>query len=102
MQLGDRFESLEAAREAVKAFVLDQGESYKTVSSDKTQFIIECKDKACDFCIQATLHKKTSTALASITVLVPYSCSPTTHYKSKQSQSVEYLAVYYCIFVIDN
>jgi hypothetical protein len=49
MQKGDRFESLNAARDAIKAFVLDQGKSFKTVSSDKNRYIIQCKDKACSF-----------------------------------------------------
>ena len=33
MQLGDQFESIEAVREVVKAFVLDQGESFLTLAS---------------------------------------------------------------------
>jgi hypothetical protein len=40
MELGDRFESIEVAREAVKAFVLDQGESFWTVASDKKRYIL--------------------------------------------------------------
>lgn len=72
------------------------------MSSDKTRYIIRCKDKACDFCIRATLHKKASETPASITVLVPHSCSPTVHYRSKQSQSVEYLVAHHRASVIDN
>jgi hypothetical protein len=102
MQKGDRFESLDAARNAVKAFVLDQGESFTTVASDKKRYIIRCKDKACEFRIRATLHKKASETPTSITRLIPHSCSPAVHYKSKQSQSVEYLAAHHRASVIDN
>jgi hypothetical protein len=102
MQLGDRFKSLETARDAIKVFVLDQGESYKTVSSDKTRYIIECKDKACDFRVRATLHKKASTTPASITVLVPHSCSPTVHYNNKQAHTVSYLIEHHRASIINN
>jgi hypothetical protein len=107
MQLGDRFESIEAAREAVKAFVLDQGESFLTVASDKKRYIIQCKDKPCNFQVRATLHKRDSkigrtTTPVSITRLKPHTCSPATHYKSRQSQSVEYLASYHRASIIDN
>jgi hypothetical protein len=107
MQLGDRFESIDAACKAVKAFVLDLGESFLTVAVDKKRYIIRCKDKSCSFQIRATLYKKESklgktTTPISITVLVPHTCSPATHFKSKQSQSVEYLASHHRASVIDN
>ena len=107
MQLGDWFELIEAACEVVKAFVLDQGESFLTVISDKTRYIIRCKDKPCTFRIRTTLHKKDSKierteTPVSITCLKSHTCSPATHYKSKQSQSVEYLASHHCASVIDN
>jgi len=107
MQLGDRFESIEAAREVVKAFIQDEGESFLTVASDKNRYIIRCKDLPCSFRVRATLHKKGSkigrtTTPVSITRLKPHTCSPATHYKSKQSQSVEYLAGHHRASVIDN
>src|SRR5277367_2776458 len=102
MQLGDRFQCIETTRDAVKAFVLDRGESYKTVSSDKKRYIIECKDKGCSFRIRATLYKKAGATPVSITVLVLYSCSPAIHYKSKQAYSMEYLALHHRASVIDN
>jgi hypothetical protein len=107
MELGDRFESIEAACEAVKAFILDQGESFRTVASDKTRYILRCKDKPCSFRIRATLHKKDSkigrtTTPVSITRLKPHTCSPATHYSTKQSQSVEYLVGHHRASVIDN
>jgi hypothetical protein len=106
MQKGDRFESINAAQEAIKAFVLDEGESFKTVSSDKNRYIVQCKDKGCDFRIRATLHKKEkqngSAQPVSITILVPHSCSPAVHFKFKHSNSIEYLAPHHRASVIDN
>jgi tagatose-1,6-bisphosphate aldolase len=54
MQKGNKFESIAAARKAIKAYVLDQGESFKTMASNKKRYIIGCKDQACDFKIRAT------------------------------------------------
>ena len=82
MQLHDKFESVAAARNAIKAYVLDQGESYKTVASDKKRFIIKCKSDGYGFWVCTTKHaNKTS----SITVFDLHTCSPVTYYKSKQS-----------------
>jgi hypothetical protein len=106
MQLGDQFESIDAACKRVKAFVLDQGESFLTVASNKKRYIIRCKEKPCDFWIQATLYKKKkigrTTTPVSITCLKPHTCNPATHYKSKQSQSVEYLAGHHRASIINN
>jgi hypothetical protein len=85
MQLGDQFELINAAREVIKAYVLGQGESYKIVSSNKSRYILACKDYECKFCIRATWSKKD---IVSITVLVAHSCTPATYYKAKQSSLV--------------
>lgn len=71
MQKGDEFESVDAARKAIKAYVLDQGESYKTVASNKKRYIIKCKDNGCDFRIRATLTANPVQKVASITILSP-------------------------------
>jgi hypothetical protein len=69
------------------------------VASDKKRFIIKCKSDGCGFRVRATKHaNKTS----SITVFDLHTCSPVTHYKSKQSQSVAYLAPHHRASVIDN
>jgi hypothetical protein len=40
MQIHDQFESIDAARQAIRAFVLDNGESFKVVAFDKKRYII--------------------------------------------------------------
>ena len=92
VQLNDQFPSIDAARKAIKAFVLDQGESYKLVASDKRRYIISCKDSSCKFYIRATQSAK---EVVSITIFVPHSCSPKTHYNFKKSQSVRHPLLYY-------
>jgi hypothetical protein len=99
MQKGDTFESLAAACEAIKAYVLNQGELFKTVASDKKRYIIRYKDEACEFRIRATRSTKEQT---SITVFESHSCTPATHYKAKQSQSVCHLADHHRAAIIDN
>ena len=92
MQLYNKFESIAAARDAIKAYVLDQDKLYKTVASNKKRFIIKCKANSCRFRICVTKHvNKTS----SITVFDLYTCSPVTYYKSKQSQLITYLALHH-------
>jgi hypothetical protein len=92
MQLYDKFDSIAAAHDAIKAYVLDQGESYKTVAFDKKRFIIKCKLDGCRFRIRATKHTNKASF---ITVFNLYTCSLVTYYKSKQSQSIAYLAPHY-------
>ena len=58
MKLGDQFGSLESACTVIKAHVLDEGESYKTIKSDKNRLVVDCKDSNCKFQIQASKCKK--------------------------------------------
>src|ERR1700722_2536809 len=51
--LNHQFPSIDAARKAIKAFVLDYGESYKLVASNKRRYIISCKDSGYKFRIRA-------------------------------------------------
>jgi hypothetical protein len=85
LRVGNTFDSIHDARSAIKAYVLDQAESFKTVASDKTQYIIACKDANCGFYIQAY---KSFKDLVLITASDPYICTLTTHYKMKQTSLV--------------
>ena len=82
-----------------QSLVLGNGESFKAVASDKSGIFIRCKGHACGFRIQA--HRSKGQTI-SITRIKPHSCSPATHYKSKQSQSVHYLMPHHRAAVIDN
>src|SRR5437762_408878 len=98
VQLHDVFSSMHEVQEAIKQHVLDEGESYKTIKSDKHQFVIGCKDSNCKFRIWASQSKKEVVS----TVFELHSCSPATHYKSWQSQSIKYLMAHHHASVIDN
>jgi hypothetical protein len=43
VQLKDEFLTIETACTAIKTFILDEGESYRTIASDKERFIVGCK-----------------------------------------------------------
>ena len=58
VQLDDQFPSIDAARKAMKAFVLDHAELYKLVASDKRRYFISCKDSSYKFRIRATRSVK--------------------------------------------
>jgi len=58
MQLHDRFETIDAAREAIRRYVLDNRELFKLVKSDKKRYSICCKDQGCGFRIRATKSGK--------------------------------------------
>jgi MuDR family transposase len=47
--LSMEFESLSAARNAIRAFVIAQGESYVISHSDRTRYIVICRDTFCKF-----------------------------------------------------
>ena len=82
LQVSDTFDSIHDAREAIETYILDWAESFKTVASDKTRYIIACKDASCDFYIRAY---KSSKDLVSITALDLHTCTPATYYKIKQT-----------------
>ena len=82
VQLSDQFLSIDAAYKAIKAYVLDQGESYKLVAFNKKRYIISCKDNGCKFYIRATWSAK---EVVFIIIFVPYSCSPRTYHNFKKS-----------------
>jgi MuDR family transposase len=79
MQLHNQFDSIEAACEAIRRYVLDNGESFKGVKSDQKRFSIACKEDSCGFSIRAS---KSSKGIVSITVFKLHTCSPAVHYNN--------------------
>jgi hypothetical protein len=77
LAVNDLFSSIEKARDAINRHVLDEGQSYRMYKSDCRRYIIICKDPVCKFRIRASLRKKKGVV---ITILIPYSCSPASHY----------------------
>jgi hypothetical protein len=81
----DIFPTMQEAKDSINRYILDKEESYRVYKSDKTYYIVVCKDSACDFKIRALFLKKKG---IQITIITPYSCNPTIHYKNKQSSAL--------------
>jgi len=88
VQVGDTFDTIHNARKVIKSYILTRPESYRTIASDKKQYHIAYKDKACGFKIRAYKSLKDT---ISIKALNPHTCSPATYYKMKQTSSVWHL-----------
>jgi hypothetical protein len=83
--VGDKFLLIKAAREAISRYILNKGELYKVYKSDKTRYILICRDSQCKFRIRASKSKKDR---VSITKLDTHSCTPATYYNLKLSYSM--------------
>jgi hypothetical protein len=90
---------IKAAREAISRYILNKGELYKVYKSDKTCYILICRDSYYKFQIRASKSKKNKVF---ITKLDTYSYTPATYYNSKLSYSMWYLKDYYQASVINN
>jgi hypothetical protein len=99
MQLHDRFDSIEAACEAIRQYVLNNGESFKGGKSNQKRFSIACKEPSCGFGIRAS---KSSKGVVSITIFKPHTCSPVVHYNNRHAHSVSYLMEHHRASIIDN
>ena len=89
---GALFSSMEEARDLINRSVLDKGESYKVLCSNKKSHVLCCRgargEEGCKFYISASLIKSQDTRIGTVR---PQSCNPRTHYKFKQLQSTWYL-----------
>jgi hypothetical protein len=79
VELDQKWDTMEEAKKAVKAFILDRGESWAPIQdSSKGRMILECKDKRnCDFYIRLAELKKQGHC--AVTTYRPHVCPPRTH-----------------------
>jgi hypothetical protein len=91
--VGQVFVDLPAAKKAIASYVIDNGESYKVLRSEKLLYIICCKgDTNCKFSIRATTSSsKSKGPITSIRIMQPHTCSPATHYNFRHTNSRKYL-----------
>ena len=99
LQIGQRFPSIAAAKAAIKTFIADQHESFKTSYSDKTRYRIICTNNSCEFQIRVADSKKNGILL---THLKPHTCNPGTHFSATNTHSLAYLLSHHRAAVIDN
>jgi hypothetical protein len=85
LAIGDRFASIQEAREAINRSILSDGESYRVYRSDSKCYIVQYKEKSCSFSIRAAFSKKIGVTITKISL---YCCRPTVHFKNKQSSSL--------------
>ena len=99
MECGDQFESIQAAKEAINRYVLDNGESFKVKRSDKKQYHIIYKEHGCGFSIRIATSSK---EVVSITSVMPHICSPIVYYNNQHTHVVSYLIEHHYTTIIDN
>ena len=93
------FGTLSLARDAIRAYVVDLGESYIVSHSDRTRYIVACRDAFCKFGIRAAVLKGPKVL---ITRYAPHTCSPITHMNFRQANSVSFLSTRHRATVADN
>jgi MuDR family transposase len=87
--VGTTFDTIVEAKAAIKVFMADSSESWKSTHSDTKRFNIICKQqRSCTFRIRITNSKKKG---VSITHMQPHSCNPTGHSRASNTNSLEYL-----------
>jgi hypothetical protein len=85
LRTGDLFSTIEEARDLINRSVIDKGESYKVVYSNRKSHILYYRGakggNSCKFYISASLIKSQDIRIGTIR---PYSCNPRIYYKFKQ------------------
>src|SRR3979411_1872997 len=99
-KVGDKFQMMAKAKDAVNAAILDTGRSYKVYKRDPHRYLLICKTKDCPFKARITYSQKTE--LATVTKYHEHECSPAVHYNNRAISGVQYLKVHHRKSVIDN
>lgn len=100
VNISDTFQSMLKAREAIRRYIILEGESYApNPKPDSKRFILTCRDHNCKFGIRASNTAKLGVR---ITIKLPYTYGLLTHYKFKPSHLIWYLKQHYRASVIDN
>src|ERR1700709_1134470 len=100
LHIGTTFDTIAEAKAAIKVFMADSSESWKSTHSNTKRFNIICKQRSsCTFRIRATDSKKKS---VSITHIQPHSCNPIGHSRASNTNSLEYLLPYHQATIRDN
>jgi hypothetical protein len=99
-KVGDQFETLVEAKEAIKAVILNSGQSFTVYKSDSSRYLLRCKNLECKFNVRITYSKKTE--LAILTQYHEHECSPAIHYSNPAAAGVKYLKIHHHDSVTDN
>ena len=74
-ELAPDFEILGEARNVIRAFVVDRGKSFLVSHSDRTRYIIVCRDTFCKFGIRPSVLRGPKIRVTRCTA---HTCSPIT------------------------
>ena len=99
--VGDAYDTMVEAKEAVNRAILDFSESYRVYRSDRNRHILICKDIHCQFRVRISLCKKKELK-AIVTIYIPHTCSPAVHYKNRNSNMMWFLKPHHRAAIIDN
>jgi hypothetical protein len=100
LYIGTTFDTIVEAKAAIKVFMADSSESWKSTHSDTKRFNIICKQqRSCSFRIRATNSKRRG---VSITYIQPHSCNPIGHSGASNTNFLEYLLPYHRATIRDN
>jgi hypothetical protein len=88
LNVGDEFASIEAAKDAVLRYTIENRESFIKLKDQKRCWVIGCKDEQCLFRIRVNRPTKGDLKL---TILIPHTCPASTHHGWKQANSVRWL-----------
>jgi hypothetical protein len=98
-EISASFESLCIARNAIRTFIVDRGESFIVSHSDRMRYIVTCKDEFCLFDIRVSVLKG---PIIQVTRYTPHSCSPITHRNFRLGHSVSFLTSRHRAAVVDD
>jgi hypothetical protein len=99
--LRDVFPNQDAARNKVKASLLDHGLSWKVDKSDITRTVYVCRGTiSCSFRVRITTNERTLDC--SITINKPHTCDPSTHHGFSEANSKSYLARHLGHIIVGN
>lgn len=93
ISIGQKFHSLELAKQAINEYIVDRGWSYHTFKSDhKRCWVLICKkaeEHCCNFRIRVTVNKDHE---ARITICEPHTCPHSVHNSFRLPNSVKIIA----------
>ena len=91
IEIGNTWTSIAEGKDAVLHWAVKNGLSFQVKKSDKDKWLAICRDPhLCDFRVRIIASIKLQAA--KLTVFVPHTCPPSTHYGWRATNSVKVLA----------
>lgn len=102
LEIGHSWDSLQQAKDGVKAWILDRGESYRVLSSNKDRLVLECRTKeTCRFYVRVSQSKKGANK-SSLVSYTPHTCPPATHQHFPERNACWYIARNHALSIARN